>query len=226
MNKLRTWFWNAGCFIRARRGFDLPTTLGGKVDPWEDEMNDKRGGRIYKSAGAFLGGVLTGMVVMYVADPDGGARRRALARDKAAHALHRSKDFLGKAGRDLRNRIQGLAAGARHVFPHEEVDTHVLTDRVRAELGHRVSHPRAIDVSADQGRVTLRGLVIAGELGPLLAAVSRVPGVRAVENRLDVHDVPDVPALQGGATPEEPVGWWSSRKACSPLPARPSPTAA
>jgi len=46
--------------------------------------------------------------------------------------------------------------------------------------------------------VTLRGPVLADDVARVVRRVRQVPGVRAVENRLDVHVEPgDVPGLQG-----------------------------
>lgn len=73
---------------------------------------------------------------------------------------------------------------------------------MRAKIGRVVSHPRAIQVLADRGRVTLSGPILAGEVDDLLAAVASVRGVVDVENRLQVHPTADnVPALQGGTAP-------------------------
>jgi hypothetical protein len=74
----------------------------------------------------------------------------------------------------------------------------VVRDRVRSRLGRVVSHPRAIDVRVQDGRVTLSGPVLADEPDRVLACARAVPGVRDVEDRLDRHQTADIPALQGG----------------------------
>jgi uncharacterized membrane protein len=62
-----------------------------------------------------------------------------------------------------------------------------------------VSHPHAIEVTAGGGHVTLMGPILSYEVRPLLKAVRRVAGVRAVSDQLTVYNEPgDVPALQGG----------------------------
>ncbi len=64
--------------------------------------------------------------------------------------------------------------------------------------GGSIRHPRSIDVTAWEGRVTLRGPVLADEVGALLQQVASVRGVRDVDHRLEVHAEPgDVPGLQG-----------------------------
>ena len=74
-----------------------------------------------------------------------------------------------------------------------------LIGRVRAELGRVVSHPHAIEVAAIGGHVTLIGPILSHEVRPLLRAVRRVPGVRAVSDQLTVYSEPgNVSSLQGG----------------------------
>jgi osmotically-inducible protein OsmY len=63
----------------------------------------------------------------------------------------------------------------------------VLVARVRAQIGHVISQASAVDVTAQQGRVTLSGSIPAHEVEKLLSAVAAVAGVTAVVNRLDVN---------------------------------------
>jgi uncharacterized membrane protein len=135
---------------------------------------------------------------MYFLDPDRGARRRALFRDKSVHTMHRVVCLVEKASRDLTYRAQGLMAEARGLAHHEAVTDEILVQRVRSRMGRAVSHPHAVEVSAHEGHVTLRGPVLAGDVRPLLSAVERVPGVSCVDDELEVHTRDEaVPALQG-----------------------------
>ena len=149
---------------------------------------------------AWLAGAGIGAGLMYAFDPRQGPRRRSLARDKAVHLLTQSDDVLAATARDLANRARGLVAEATTLVRGSgPVSDRVLAERVRAALGHCVSHPSSIDVTIADGRVALGGPVLASEVDGLLAAVRRVRGVREVENRLEVHQRPDdVPGLQGG----------------------------
>jgi hypothetical protein len=84
-------------------------------------------------------------------------------------------------------------------FSADDASDEVLAERVRSALGRAVSHPRAIDVLASGGRITLVGDVLAREHGELLATVSDVRGVVGVEDHLSVHEQSNgIPALQGG----------------------------
>lgn len=146
-----------------------------------------------------FGNILLGAGLMYFFDPDRGARRRKMLADQARSLLNQSDDLLSKAGRDLSNRMQGVMAETQSQLSSEDVPDYVLVERVRSKMGRVVSHPRAIEVTADQGRVTLSGTILAAELDNLLGAVAKVRGVKDVESQLDVHaSAANVPALQGG----------------------------
>jgi hypothetical protein len=134
-------------------------------------------------------GVGLGVAVMYLLDADSGRRRRALARDRAAHALRRGGRGLKAATRHLSQQARGLAFGARARLRRvEEVPDTVLQERVRAVLGHATTHPAGIEVEAAGGHVTLSGPVLAREARRVLRKVRRVPGVQAVASRLERLD--------------------------------------
>ena len=167
---------------------------------------------MYQNRGALVAGALLGAGIMYLLDPDRGTRRRALVRDKLVRAGHAGSHALGVAGRDLGHRCRGLAARTARTVRPAASDDDVLVERVRAQLGRLVSHPRAIDVHASNGVVILRGPVLRSESAGLLAAIERVRGVRSVTSELDEHATADVPSLQGGVTP--PSAWgnlWPGR---------------
>jgi hypothetical protein len=67
------------------------------------------------------------------------------------------------------------------------IDDTRLIERVRAALGRVCSHPRAIDVEAIDGEITLRGDVLGSEAEAVLAAVRSVRGVNDVFDDLDKH---------------------------------------
>ena len=146
----------------------------------------------------FLGGLGIGAGLMYILDPDRGARRRSLIQDKATHALHAEKDVVDKGVRDLGHRATGVVARLRAALSPEEVSDEQLVERVRAKMGRCVSHPGSIDVSAHDHEVTLRGPIFSSEVEPLMECVRHVRGVRAVENQLEPHEsAENVPGLQG-----------------------------
>jgi uncharacterized membrane protein len=149
--------------------------------------------------GKLIGALLSGAGLMYLLDPDRGARRRALVRDQAVRATHKLSDGLDTTTRDLGNRARGTVAGLRSRWRQEEVDDEVLYERVRSAVGRVVAHPGAIEADVLGGRVTLRGPVLQRELDDLLTAVRRVRGISQVINELEIHPgADDVPSLQGG----------------------------
>jgi osmotically-inducible protein OsmY len=146
-----------------------------------------------------VSGVGLGAALMYLLDPDKGRRRRALLRDRAVHVFHKTADGLYYASRGVAQRAEALSARTRSLLTQCWVSDEVLAERVRSRIGHVVSHPGAIEVTAEDGRVILAGPILAGEVEELLTSVSRVPGVTGLENRLEVHEeAGHVPALQSG----------------------------
>lgn len=144
-----------------------------------------------------LGGVGLGAGLMYLLDPDGGGRRRALARDKCVHSLKVSGKALRKTSADLGNRTRGLVAEAGSLLRKGSADDHKLEGRVRSKLGRHVSHPSAIQVQCENGRVILSGSVLASEADKLLSKLKKVKGVHDLESRLEIHESSEnVPSLQ------------------------------
>jgi hypothetical protein len=135
-----------------------------------------------------LGGVGLGAGLMYLLDPDGGRRRRALARDKAVHGLKVSGKALRRTSVDVGNRTRGLVAGAGSLLRKGSADDHKLEGRVRSKLGRHVSNPSALQVQCQDGLVILSGPVLASELDKVLAKVQKIKGVHEVESRLEIQD--------------------------------------
>ena len=147
---------------------------------------------------AMLGSLGIGAGLMYLLDTDRGRRRRAMLRDKAARALSESRRSMRTTSQDFRNRIRGLSAGARTLVNKAPVSDEVLIERVRSKMGRVVSHPHSINVTADNGRVTLSGPIFKIEVPRLIVCASSIPGVTGVENMLEPHEeAGDVPGLQG-----------------------------
>jgi uncharacterized membrane protein len=147
----------------------------------------------------WLGGIGLGSAVMALLDPVAGGRRRARMRYGITHAMNDTGDVIGKTARDLGHRTTGFASQAFSGFKTEDAADDVLAERVRSRLRRVVSHPHAIEVYADQGRVTLAGEILSHELEKLLKHVAKVRGVRSVNNRLESHMRTDnMPNLQDG----------------------------
>jgi osmotically-inducible protein OsmY len=132
-----------------------------------------------------------GAALMYLFDPDNGRRRRAVLKDKSvsyARELQAREDALV---RQTLHHVQGALATIRgRVTPAEPVDDDVLTERVRAALGHVIPDAKAIEVKVRDGCVILKGPVIPEEIEEIVACAERVRGVQQVENRLSPNPGP------------------------------------
>lgn len=63
-----------------------------------------------------LAGVGAGALIMYLLDPVGGGRRRALIKDKAVGLSSDLTEAVGAKARDLTNRAQGLVHEGRSLL--------------------------------------------------------------------------------------------------------------
>lgn len=121
-----------------------------------------------------------GSGLMYFLDPQGGRSRRAVARDR----IVRANDVAGKTARHLRSLTRGLFARLRSMRSRTRVPDEVLHDQIRSRLGRVVSHPGAIEVDVRDGRVALRGPILAEEVMSLLGELSSIRGIRGLEDDL------------------------------------------
>lgn len=151
-----------------------------------------------QSIGLALASAAISAAATYFFDPRSGGRRRALVRDQIIHARRMSQEFAAKARRDALHRSRGLYESAAARFREHDMADVVVEQRARAELGRLTTHAGAIHVRCSGGVITLTGHILTAEVGPVLAGLSRVLGVREVINNLNVHDQPgNVPSLQG-----------------------------
>ena len=140
---------------------------------------------------ATLGAAAAGALAMYYLDPELGARRRRLLAE------------LVRSGLPGERRAQGRGRYGRRAYLHvpsaDPQSDAELRDRIQARLGRMVSHPRAIQVSVDNGVVRLSGRVLAKEREGLLAQVQQMPGVQKLVNAMSAHDLPQEIASRGEA---------------------------
>ncbi|MCM2252061.1 MAG: BON domain-containing protein [Ramlibacter sp.] len=133
-----------------------------------------------------------GAIAMYCLDSTAGRRRRALMRDRVVGASHDAADYLEGKGKRIAGRARGvMATGGLDRKSSTEPDSDAqLRERVRSRMGHLVSHPRAIDVSVEDGVVRLSGSIRATELDGLLTQLTEMAGVKKVHNALTALDDP------------------------------------
>jgi uncharacterized membrane protein len=156
--------------------------------------------------GAGLGAATLGAALVYWLDPQRGARRRGEARQMAVHAAKEASHAAGVTSRDMAHRFHGIVARMRGRAAEllsrarrEKADDLVLAARVRAKLGRVCSHPSAVTVTCQDGRVELNGPILKSEVDRVLSAVSNVRGVREIDDDLKHYETAgNIPALQGG----------------------------
>ena len=147
---------------------------------------------------ALLTAASIGAGAMYLLDPDRGARRRGLLRDKAVRFTRVTRCSLGQLSRDLRNRATGVISEIRASTTTGDVADSVLVNRIKSQLGKYPVHHRSILIDANGGAVTLSGDVLQSEAGKIVAAVSSVRGVKDVINHLAIHETATgIPGVQG-----------------------------
>lgn len=150
-------------------------------------------------AAAILTGAGVGAAAMFLLDPDRGRSRRAFVWDKSRGTWNEAGRTIRRTSHDLSNRASGIAASTRSLFRHEgEDDPARLIDRIRSKMGRLVSHPHAVELRNENGRITVSGHVLAAEASALLKMIRGIKGVGSVEDLLLVHDNADnVPGFSG-----------------------------
>ena len=141
-----------------------------------------------------LGAAAAGALAMYYLDPELGAQRRKLLAELVRSGLPGGEQ-----------RVQGRGRYGRRAYLHmpssDPQSDAELRDRIQSRLGRMVSHPRAIQVSVDNGVVRLSGRVLAKEREGLLAQVQQMPGVQKLVNAMTAHDLPQEIASRAEAVP-------------------------
>jgi len=130
-------------------------------------------------------GLGTGAGLMFLCDPNRGRARRSRLAAEFRGFLRRDESKLAKRAKDVLHRVEGLAAEAVSAFTGQEpVTDEVLIARVRARIGHVLSHPHEVRVQADAGMVTLEGKLTHSERRLLREEVKRIPGVQRINDHL------------------------------------------
>jgi hypothetical protein len=131
-------------------------------------------------------GAALGALATWFLDPQSGARRRNMTRDRA-FAFFRRRRF---AYRGLAADAHGWKERAKHLREEEKLarGDATLVDKIRSEVFRDPDLPKgAININAENGVVILRGEVDRPELiEELERKVRKVRGVEGVENLLHV----------------------------------------
>jgi osmotically-inducible protein OsmY len=130
-----------------------------------------------------------GAALTYFFDPQSGARRRAMVRDRALAFFRQRSRRLGRMAAGVRADAGGFVQKAKHLKTEETLrdpNDATLARKVESEIFRDPDVPKGrIDVNAENGVVILRGEVENDSLIKDLEQKTRsVQGVRDVENLL------------------------------------------
>lgn len=170
---------------------------------------------------ALVVGLIGGAALMYLFDPDRGERRRAMIRSEVDDAVKDVRASLEGVAEDAETWTHNTSSTAAPQWSESKtpksgkaqdaaVSDQTLQTRVKAQLGHYVAEPNAVSVTINDGNVILGGKVQAREAQPLVERVRTIPGVKNVENHLELHDTApentpntpngnNVPDMHGGS---------------------------
>lgn len=160
---------------------------------------------------SWVGPLSLGVALMYLFDPNGGRRRRALLRDQISHRARRASRSSGALSADLHNRAGALTALWRQHAEDGPIDDAIVEARVRSNLGRASSHPGSIGVASLDGVVTLTGPVLAHEHAAVCRAAKLTDGVAEVIDQLAQDQTAgSVAGLQGDHWMTADTADWSS----------------
>jgi osmotically-inducible protein OsmY len=124
----------------------------------------------------------------YFFDPQNGARRRNMTRDRVLSFFRQGGRRAEQAGRTVTSEAYALKQKATHLKEEDkgEVDDVTLARKVETEIFRDADVPKGqINVNAEGGVVYLRGEIDNPDLiQDLEKAARKVQGVREVENLL------------------------------------------
>jgi osmotically-inducible protein OsmY len=127
-------------------------------------------------------------------DPQNGARRRSMTRDRVLALFRQGGRKAERAGRTVAAEAYGLKQKATHLKEEEkpQPDDATLTRKVETEIFRDAEVPKGkINVNAEGGVVFLRGEIDDVDLiDELEKAARKVQGVREVENLLHAPGAP------------------------------------
>jgi len=102
--------------------------------------------------------------------------------------------------KDVGNQIKSAASDVKQRAENASLSDVTLLARVRAEVARDVRSPGLVEVEVKDGTVSLTGKIRAGEVQTLVEKITALPGVRSVDNRLEIHD-----AIENTSSPSNPT---------------------
>jgi hypothetical protein len=133
-----------------------------------------------------------GAIVMFIADPQVGRRRRAKAKDRSLGAVHHSERRVSKSLKRYGATISGEAKGLRHARsqPEPVANDQMLADRVMSQAFRDRDLDRSrVNLNVEDGVVVLHGVLDdQKKIDRLNKKIRKVPGVKDVANYLHPPD--------------------------------------
>ena len=139
-----------------------------------------------------LGGALVGALV-YFLDPNSGARRRNVLRDRVLAFFRRGARRATRAGRGVAAEAYGVSQKVQHLREEpKDYDDVTLARKVETEIFREADAPKGqVNVNVQNGVVQLRGEVQTPEMiNDLVEKARKVQGVQDVENLLHLPGSP------------------------------------
>jgi BON domain len=136
----------------------------------------------------FLRLAVIGAALVYFFDPQQGARRRAMARDRVLAFFRKRGREAARVGRKASSDAYGLRQQLAHrQEAPKDFDDQTLKAKVESEVFRPADAPKGdVDINVEDGVVYLRGQVEQQLIEDLEQRVRSVQGVRDVENLLHV----------------------------------------
>jgi hypothetical protein len=133
-------------------------------------------------------GIGLGVAAAYLLDPKLGRNRRAQLRDGVLDIVSNVERQVRTGWKDLANRGTSLIDEAQSRLLGNEDEEKALADGIGFRIAHYISRPDLVDVAVRGKRAKLSGKVLSTEVNDLVGAVMSLPGVKAVDQHLDVYD--------------------------------------
>jgi osmotically-inducible protein OsmY len=137
-----------------------------------------------------LFGAAIGAAAAWFLDPNDGARRRNVVRDKTMKNVRRGRDEAARkatyAGTAVKSKVTAAAPGTGREPASERLNDPALQAKVESEIFRAPDAPKGqVSVNVEDGVVYLRGeLDDEAKIEDLREAAAKVEGVRGVESLL------------------------------------------
>jgi osmotically-inducible protein OsmY len=141
-------------------------------------------------------GAAIGAAAAWFLDPDAGARRRNVARDKAGKAARQGRAQAAQKATYATETVKGKTAAVSPSTDREPAGERLNDAALQAKVESEIFRPEGapkdkVSVNVEEGVVYLRGEVDdPSAIDSLREAASKVDGVRGVENLLHAPGEP------------------------------------